>query len=338
LSIPELARALQAGPERREVALREVALGQAPSPGHSLVRNGMTLIDSGYDLALLERSAAEGRWLTLGRLALGQVAHGAADGGPAEGEWVYWRGPHADFAWLDGERELWIPAPSVDPLLMPAGIGAEAQWGVDRAVQALGDLPTESIVLGQGMLGHLAAQWLKHRGSAVTVVENSPKRLEFSRKAGLKRKVDTHNADWMDQLRKWHPRGVKLLMDATGAPAAIESLLPILSDGAVLGLLGPWRTRPLTGATERRIAGLSGKIVGPSPWLGEAPEHRALVEAWLGLIRRGEIPTERLLTHHIGPEEAPMAVKRFAAGIRSWQGCVIHWERTPTPDSIGDEP
>jgi threonine dehydrogenase-like Zn-dependent dehydrogenase len=306
-----------------------MSLGEAPSPTHALVRNRMTLIDSGYDLALLERSVEAGQWLRLGRLALGRVVRPAERGGPAREAWVYWRGPHADFAWLDVVNGLWAPAPDLDPLLMPAGIGAEAQYGVEAAVGALGGLPDASIVLGQGMLGHLAAQWLKHRGVSVTVVENSPKRLEFSRKAGLKRKVDTHNADWMEQLRKWHTEGVRLLIDATGATQAIESLLPLLTEGAVLGLLGTWRTRPLSEATERRLSELSGKIVGPSPWLGDASAHRALVEDWLGLIHRGEIPTERLLTHHIEPGEGPMAVKRFAAGIRSWQGCVIHWEGLP---------
>jgi threonine dehydrogenase-like Zn-dependent dehydrogenase len=301
-------------------------IADAPSgSGHALVRNAMTLIDSGYDLERVERSADEGVWLKLGRLAIGQVVRAGADG-PGEGEWIYWLGPHADYASLDLQKGLWAPVPDADPLLLPAGIGAEAQLGVQQAIDALGDLPKESVVLGQGMLGHLAAQWLKAAGSSVSVVDNSPKRLEFSRKSGLKQKIDMHNLDWMEQLRHWHPGGVPLLVDATGAPPAIESLLPILRSGGVLGLLGQWRSRPLTATVGEQLRRLSAKLVGPAPALGDAAEHEPMLRDWIGRIHRGEIPTARLLTHHVAPGEGPVAVKRFAAGIRSWQGAVIHWD------------
>lgn len=325
-SLPEFVTSLQAGPERREVALRQAPLGDLPlGDGHALVRNRMTLIDSGYDLALLERSADENRWLPLGRLALGRVER-EAPGGPRRGEWIYWHGPHADFAALDVRNDLWVRAPALDARLLPAGIGAEAAHGIHQAERVFSSPPEEAVVLGQGMLGHLAAQWLQHRGCKVTVVDNSPKRLEFSRKSGLKRKIDTHNSDWMEQLRDHHPAGVRLLVDATGAPGAIESLLPILASRSALCLLGPWRSRPLPSTVSARLEALSAIIVGPAPWFGHAPKHAALTEEWLTLIHDGAIPTERLLTHHIVPAEAPMAIKRFAAGIRSWQGAVIHWE------------
>lgn len=326
LSLPRFATSLQAGPGRRELRLVEEELASLPADaGHALVRNALTLIDSGYDLGLLERAGNEGEWLKLGRLAIGQVVREAASG-PKEGDWVYWHGPHADVAALDVNEGLWIPAPGPDPLLMPAGIGAEAELGVQWGIDALGEFPPESLVLGQGMLGHLAAQWLKYRGSNVSVVENSPKRLEFSRKSGLKQKVDTHNVDWMDRLRKWHPDGVPFIVDATGAPQAIESLLPMLRPGGVFCLLGQWRNRPLPHTVLEHIEEHSRKLVGPAPALGQAGEHRRMLEEWIDLIDRGAIPTERLLTHHIAPAEGPIAMKRFAAGIRSWQGAVIHWD------------
>lgn len=325
LSLPLTATSLQSGPIRREIALLAESIADFPSGGdYALVRNAITLIDSGHDLERVERSAHEAVWLKLGRLAIGQVVR-AGQTGPAVGEWIYWNGPHADYAPLSLRTGLWAPVPGPDPLLLPAGIGVEAQFGIQGAFEALESCTAASVVLGQGMLGHLAAQWLKAAGSSVSVVDNSPKRLEFSRKSGLRRKVDTHNTDWMDQLRAWHPDGVPLLVDATGAPPAIESLLPVLQPGGTLCLLGQWRSRPLPPTVGEHLDRLSASIVGPAPAFGAAAEHAAMLRDWLGRIDRGEIPTERLLTHHVTPAEAPVAIKRFAAGIRSWQGAVIHW-------------
>lgn len=326
MSLPLTATSLQAGPERRDIALIAEPIAAFPgAPEHALVHNAMTLIDSGYDLERVERSADEGVWLKLGRLAIGQVVR-AGQGGPALGDWIYWHGPHADYAPLDVREALWAPVPAADPLLLPAGIGVEAQFGVERAIDLLDLFPGESVVLGQGMLGHLAAQWLKAAGSAVSVVDNSPKRLEFSRKSGLRQKVDTHNTDWMEQLRRWHPEGVPLLVDATGAPPAMEAMLPLLRPGGVFCLLGQWRSRPMPPTLGEHLSRISARLVGPAPALGRAPEHAAMLRDWIGRIHRGELPTARLLTHHIPPAEGPVAVKRFAAGIRSWQGAVIHWD------------
>jgi threonine dehydrogenase-like Zn-dependent dehydrogenase len=130
----------------------------------------------------------------------------------------------------------------------------------------------------------------------------------------------------MERLRKWHPGGVRLLVDATGAPNPIESLMPMLLPESVLCLLGQWRSRPLSEGTMEHMKSLSGKILGPAEAFGDATEHRAMLTRWMTLIREGAIPTERLLTHDIPPTEGPIAMKRFAAGIRSWQGAVIRWD------------
>lgn len=318
-------RVLRSGPGHREVKLEtEDLTSDAGDLTHALIRNELTLIDSSHDLGLMERSVQEQAWHTLGRLAIGRVERAAATG-PAQGDLVYWHGPHADLALMHPERLIWVPVPAAEPLLMPAGVGAEAQLGVDRALADLGEVPEVSVVLGQGMLGHLAAQWLRYRGSRVAVVDNSPKRLEFSKYAGLAQRVDTHNIDWLERLKKMVPGGTMLLVDASGSPKAVQSLMPILKPGSVLCRLGPWRSKPLTDATRDHMRAQGGRIGEVAPALGEAPEHREMLENWIKLIHEGAIPTERIITHRIEPEEGPKAMKRFATGIRSWLGAVICW-------------
>ncbi len=116
-------RVLRSGPGHREVKLEtEDITSDARDRTRALIRNELTLIDSGHDLWLMDRSVQEGAWHTLGRLAIGRVER-AAETGPAQGERVYWHGPHADWALMHPERLIWAEAPVAEPLLMPAGIG-----------------------------------------------------------------------------------------------------------------------------------------------------------------------------------------------------------------------
>lgn len=321
---------LQVGSERRSVRLHSEdldpqAVDAALAGGtKALVRNQITLMYPGYELALTALSQQEGRWQTLGRIAIGKVERAAEDGGPAQGQLIYWTGPHANFGFLDPKKDIWLPVESAKASLLPAGIGAQAQWGLK---QALGDgpVPSRALVLGQGLLGHLAAHWLQNEGTEVTVVENSPKRLEFSRKTGLRQRIDTHNYDWMKRLQKWNPGGVDLIVDATCAVSAIESLLPLLNAEGVLCLLGPWQDPDSIESLKPQLEKRNARLAGPMPWFGEAPEHASLCQEWMELIQNSKIDAERLLTHRVDPQEAILATKRYQAGIRSWLGTVIEW-------------
>ncbi|MCH8332947.1 zinc-binding dehydrogenase, partial [Candidatus Sumerlaeota bacterium] len=239
--------------------------------GKILVRNALTMIYPGVDVALVNRSETGAKWLSLGRLAIGQVQQagdtedGEAASKPKGGDWIFWAGPHADFGLLDPARDVWAPVSEVDPLLLPAGIGAEAESGLRPALESLDRAPVYAVVVGQGMLGHLAAQWLKGRGCSVTVVENSPKRLEFSKYSGLRQKADTHNVDWKKRVEGWNRDGIDLLVDACGNPRPIVELAPSLRSGGAICRLGRWRPPELPPEVAGILQGVGGRDFGPSP-------------------------------------------------------------------------
>ncbi len=309
-----------------------------PGPNRSRVRNRLTLIYPGADNGLLAESEADGRERPLGCLALGVVER-AAPVGPGAGELIVWNGPHADYGLLDPEVSLWATVPGEEARLLPAGIGAEAQEGLQAALETLDRRPGHCVVLGQGMLGHLAAQWLRWRGSPVIVVENSPKRLEFSKYAGLTARIDTHNLDWRERLKRRAPEGVDLLVDACGYPAPVLELLSFLNEGGVLCRLGQWRQREgPESPVEQALAARRGRAVGPPPTFGQSRAQRKMLARWISLIAGGEIATERLLTHHIRPEEAPLALKRLATGVKSWLGVVIDWRSEAAAEEAEGSP
>lgn len=335
---PARNRILRSGPARRQVVLAEE---DAPPPDdlRPLIRNHHTLIYPGRDLELQADSEETEVWHDLGCLAIGRVESAAAPPAPPQGTMILWNGPHADFALFDPSMHTAVPleADPPSPDLLLAGILAEAECslsGADEANPSEGEFSgARYAVLGQGLLGHLAAQHLRLAGAIVTVIENSPKRLEFSKYLGLTDRIDLHNLQWESKLRRSHPDGLDGFIDATGAPGPALEVLRHVRPGGRFGLVGPWR--PRLGAPdlppEFKTFCETNKIqvTPPGPRFGECRQtserHRESALGWTGGIQSGEPRTDRLITKRITPAEAPMDLKRLVAGVRSILGVIITW-------------
>lgn len=331
-------RVLEAGPGGRgALALRRAeGAPERPEHGRALVRNLLTLIYPGFDLGEIERADREGATLPLGRLAIGRVRAVDAVAGEAglqPEQLIYWSGPHADWAELDPARHAWTLVAEADPRILAAGIGAEAELGLDLALAGTGwpeGAPARAIVIGQGMLGHLAGRLLRMRGSHVVVVENSPKRLEFSKYQGLTLRVDTHATDWRSRVGTLLGGEADLLVEASGNPLSTPGALAFLRPGGRLALLGEWRPnlnpQNMPAEIVEALAGKGASVFGPPPTFGAAPEHAALAAKWIGWIRDGVVPVDRLYTTRSRADEAPLEMKRLATGVKSMLGVVLDWE------------
>lgn len=307
----------------------------SPDARRPLVRNLHTLIYPGRDLELQEDSEAEGRWHDLGCIAIGVVESEAESPAPGRGRVILWNGPHADYALFDPAHHTGVPVGAEpNPDLLLAAILAEAEIGLcaDGGNES-SPRPFEGLhyaVLGQGLLGHLAAQHLRLAGAHVTVIENSPKRLEFSKYLGLTNRIDLHNLNWAEKLLRWNPDGLDGFIDATGTPGPALDVLRHVRRGGHFGLVGPWRPRLAGGSLPAEIRSVCEKAdircTPPGPLFGGSPEHAASAAAWVRRIEAGEVLTDRLITKRIVPGEAAMDVKRLVAGVRSILGVIITWD------------
>ncbi|MBI1784753.1 zinc-binding dehydrogenase [Candidatus Sumerlaeota bacterium] len=246
------------------------------------------------------------------------------------GELIFWNGPHADYGVLDEMRHAFARVGDLNPHALLAGIMAEAEEGLSAALGGPDARPASAIVIGQGMLGHLAGQWLRWRGASVVVVENSPKRLEFSKYLGLTQRIDTHNADWRDRIRRWLPaEGAEILVDACGYARPFLETLPFVREGGKALFLGEWRPElnpvqlPTDAASILHERGLQWS--GPPPSFGRAPGHASIAANWLRRIGAGKLQVDRLITNHTPASGAAMDLKRLATGVKSICGVVIHW-------------
>ncbi len=329
MSANQINRIIRAGPGRREFALfSEPLSAHTLGPNEARVRNHLTLIYPGYDMALGYKSETEGMWLMTGCLALGEVTEAGDECPLLKGEKIFWNGPHADYGILNMTSASFVNVDEFNPQFLLAGIAAEAESGLQRM---LPNIPGHAIVLGQGMLGHLAAQWLKTRGASVVVVENSPKRLEFSKYLGLTQRIDTHNLDWRDRLARFLPEGkAGLIVEACGYSKPLLELIPFLAEQGKIMLLGNWRPEAEPKTLNAKLADALGnenyELISPPPSFAGSSEHSESAQSWIQFIETHQnLSFDRLLTHRTKANEAAMDFKRLATGVKSMCGVVVDW-------------
>jgi 2-desacetyl-2-hydroxyethyl bacteriochlorophyllide A dehydrogenase len=178
-----------------------------------------------------------------------------------------------------------------DSVSMAQAALAEPLAVVHKALRRLGsqpqgDRPRRCAVVGAGTIGHLAARVLALRGHAVTLFDREKKRLAL-----LGNTVDT-SASLVDLDRfEW-------VVEATGQPAVLSTLLQQSATGATLLLLGlPYSSQTLSFesvvAYDRAIVGSVGSsgadfeqalqtlaLIDTSPFLGASYPLTEFEQAW----------------------------------------------------------
>lgn len=122
--------------------------------------------------------------------------------------------------------------------------------GLRRLASALGpEGPRTLAVVGGGPIGHITARVLTLRGHDVTVFDRNPQRLEYFRNSSIK------TAQHLPELLNFDG-----IIEATGDPDALESILHNSASGATLLLLGlPYAQRNFS---FEAIVGYDKTIVG----------------------------------------------------------------------------
>ncbi len=209
-----------------------------PQPGEVLLRAEVTCISPGTELRCLRggQGGASQEPFIPGYAFVGRVIKSAADG-VAEGQRIFcagskdagpyghcWGG-HTGIALADADGLTPVPD-SIDPLdASLAALGGIAANGVRQgAVQ-----PGEKVaVVGLGVLGQLSARMHVLKGGDVVGCDLVASRVDMANKAGIRSVVAT------DGLKKavepLMPGGAIMVVDATGAPAAIPGAIELVMD------------------------------------------------------------------------------------------------------------
>jgi len=320
--------------ELRSAETDEKALG----PRQLLVKTHYSVISPGTELDCL--SGRESGWFhipaPLGYCAVAEVvAAGEAVSSYAVGDIVLSATSHATYGvveedWTRGKVPAGI-ALRLAPLVHMALISITA---LRNSSAELGDF---AVVIGQGLVGSLAAQLFLRQGCRVIAVDRLAGRLEISRQCGIEMLVDASKGDAVQAVKDLTGgAGAEIVIEATGsAPGALMGMDMAARNGEMI-LLGTPRGSceadviPLLRAVHRASPNLTMKGAHggslrslPDPYVKHSLVRNARIV--LDLVARGELKLEPLVSKVVKSSDAPEAYKELREHPEKLMGVIFDW-------------
>jgi len=311
-------------PRRNTVELRTVQVLE-PGPGDVLIRTAYTSISAGTERMLLDGRMPHPALLfpvVPGYETVGQVVQVGAKA-PKElmGQWVYVGGARCfrgvNPAWggqsefITAEAERVVLLGSIDPATgVILALTATALHGVNVSNIRSTD---RVLVLGQGIVGQLAARLARLQGAAhVAVADRVPVRLAMAQADQV---IDVTRESLDEAIGE---ANINVLIEATGSMTALAGGLPLLANHGRVLLLGYYDNINIPYAPvfmrEAQILIAREWKFGPD---GDLPRAR-------DLIASGELDVRGLLTHRV-PLERIQAAYRLAFEDPSCLKLVVEW-------------
>lgn len=108
-----------------------------------------------------------------------------------------------------------------------------------HTVMAAGVSTKTVLISGVGIIGLMAVTVARAAGaSRIYCTDINPPRLELAKKLGATEAFDARDSSWIDQVRKETYEGVDVLLEMSGAPAAMDQGFRALRNGGTAALLG----------------------------------------------------------------------------------------------------
>lgn len=175
-----------------------------------------------------------------------------------------------------------------------------------------------AVVIGDGMVGHWAAQTLQERGARVLLAGRHNERLQlFSRRDGDEI-VNTKARVLADAARDWAPQNVAVVVDTVGDLAAVESLYETMRHESHIVSAGFYGDNGKIDIQPLRA--LEATLHTPAGWNQERMDETL---AWLA---RGALKTEHLITHRFAAEAAGDAFDLILSRRDGVLGVILEWK------------
>ena len=195
------------------------------------------------------------------------------------------------------------------------GISSISSLGVTLAAPRVGD---RALVIGQGMIGQLAAQHLKLRGAEVAVADLHELRLELARRSGVDHVIDVRRDNLVETTRALWPDGADLVADATGSYRVVEDAVGALRrEGTVLFLA--WYK-----GADFNLQRFHGTVFRACfPWTLKG-DH--VLASWR-LLESGALCVDHLHTHSFPAADAQQAYDLIYRAPQEYVGITLDWSR-----------
>jgi 3-hydroxyethyl bacteriochlorophyllide a dehydrogenase len=312
-------------PSRNLIELRDVQVKE-PRGGDVLIRTAYTSISAGTERMLLGGQMPHPALsfpVVPGYETVGKVVE-VGKKAPQDllGKWVYIGGARCfkgvNPAW--GGQSQYISTEYERVVVLGAGTEPEkgvllallatALHGVDRAQIQGGE---RVLVLGQGIVGHLAARLLRRAGAGhISVADQIDTRLKLAQAD----QVINARLESLEELVGG--ASINVLVEATGSMKALTGALPLLADHGRIVLLGYYDTVSLPYAP---LFMREAQLIVAREWRhgpeGDLPRSRDIID-------KQEIDLNGLLTHRV-PLERIQAAYRLAFEEPECLKVVLEW-------------
>ncbi len=176
-----------------------------------------------------------------------------------------------------------------------------------------------AVVIGDGLVGHWAAQTLAHRGARVALVGRHDQRLERYAVRDGDILINEKQESAVERIAQWSDGKVQVAVDTIGSISALTELYPLMRyNGHIVsaGFYGeqdnlaiqPLRARELTLHT-------------PAGWTGPRMDET------LALLASGALQTEHLITHRFPVERAAEAYDLVLSRREPLLGVILDWKK-----------
>jgi 2-desacetyl-2-hydroxyethyl bacteriochlorophyllide A dehydrogenase len=211
--------------------------------------------------------------------------------------------------------QLWKLPSGVEPLAF-AGL-VLTQVGYNCGSRPRIQIGEGAIVIGDGLVGHWAAQTLAWRGAQVVMVGRHDDRLAKFASGPLHHTVNANRVDWRQEVKRILPGGVQVAVDTVGSIGAIEQIAPQLVRNGHIVSAGFYGTADLVGLQSLRNGELSVDLV--SGWTKERMDQTLM------LIAAGHLQTLPLITHRFPVAQAAEAWDLIESKHEPVLGVILDW-------------
>jgi len=330
-----------------KVEIRDVEI-PAPAANQILVGCEFSAVSAGTELAVYTgthqwlKDPAMPDWkfpFRPGYSAAGRVlAVGSDIKGWAPGQRVSYPGNHASHELLTIGHErgrLWKMPENLS--FDKAALACISRYGFGGILRAGLTLGRSVAVLGLGIIGQFAVRSALAAGCHPVVgIDSVVMRREAALAAGASHVIDPTATDAKKALADFlEARGAEVVIDATGAPAAVPVAMSLACDAGQVVIVGSPRGLAQNvnfyDDLHRRyieVCGAHGNM------LFEPPHHR-LAGDWninkaqnflLAALASGRLSTAKLVTHAIEPEGLNAAYEGLLKNKEEYLGVTLQWK------------
>ena len=249
--------------------------------------------------------------------------------GLRRGDWVFVASSRVDYGITPAGGHVSPAVAACDNIwkLPPAGVDPEAASGLvlTQVGYNCGARPSiepgdVGVVIGDGLVGHWAAQTLAWRGAEVIMLGRHDFRLKHLRveNATIVNENCTDPIDALRQNSSVSSDGIAVLVDTVGDIQAINACLPFMQHDGHIVSAGYHGTEGLIDIQKLRRG--EQTLHCPSGWT------RPRMDQTLQRIERGDLETKSLITHRFPAHEARAAWDLIVNRQEEFLGIVLEWD------------